>query len=80
MFTACWQSSILSLDVVEDERLEDQETSKKLTGQQRVAANKRERRRMNTINQAFEALRMHLPVLECERKLSKVEKTKFVVK
>jgi hypothetical protein len=41
--------------------------------QQRYAANMRERRRMQSINEAFEGLRIYLPTLPYEKKLSKVD-------
>ena len=40
--------------------------------QQRQAANMRERRRMQSINDAFEGLRAHIPTLPYEKRLSKV--------
>jgi hypothetical protein len=40
---------------------------------QRYAANMRERRRMQSINEAFEGLRTYLPTLPYEKKLSKVD-------
>lgn len=40
--------------------------------QQRQAANLRERRRMQSINEAFEGLRTHIPTLPYEKRLSKV--------
>ena len=39
---------------------------------QRHAANMRERRRMASINDAFEGLRAHIPTLPYEKRLSKV--------
>lgn len=39
---------------------------------QRQAANLRERRRMQSINDAFEGLRTHIPTLPYEKRLSKV--------
>lgn len=39
---------------------------------QRQAANLRERRRMQSINDAFEGLRAHIPTLPYEKRLSKV--------
>jgi hypothetical protein len=39
----------------------------------RVAANARERKRMNGLNDAFERLRQHIPELGNDRKLSKFE-------
>lgn len=42
---------------------------------QRQAANLRERRRMQSINDAFEGLRTHIPTLPYEKRLSKVPRT-----
>ena len=39
---------------------------------QRQAANMRERRRMASINDAFDGLRQHIPTLPYEKRLSKV--------
>lgn len=39
----------------------------------RLAANARERRRMNLLNEAFERLREVVPSLDAEQKLSKFE-------
>ena len=39
----------------------------------RMAANARERKRMNGLNDAFERLRQHIPELGNDRKLSKFE-------
>ena len=39
----------------------------------RMAANARERKRMNGLNDAFERLRQHIPELGNDRKLSKYE-------
>lgn len=47
--------------------------------QQRQAANMRERRRMQSINDAFEGLRIHLPTLPYEKKISKVETLKLAI-
>ena len=41
--------------------------------QQRHAANMRERKRMQSINDAFEGLRHHIPTLPYEKRLSKVD-------
>jgi len=43
---------------------------------QRQAANLRERRRMQSINDAFEGLRAHIPTLPYEKRLSKVGQSK----
>lgn len=47
--------------------------------QQRQAANLRERRRMQNINEAFEGLRAHIPTLPYEKKLSKVDILKLAI-
>lgn len=47
--------------------------------QQRQAANMRERRRMQNINEAFEGLRSHIPTLPYEKKLSKVDTLKLAI-
>lgn len=47
--------------------------------QQRQAANLRERRRMQSINEAFEGLRSHIPTLPYEKKLSKVDTLKLAI-
>ncbi|KAK6022620.1 Helix-loop-helix DNA-binding domain protein [Ostertagia ostertagi] len=44
-----------------------------ITGKQRVAANERERKRMNSINRGFDYLRQRLPCNTHEKKLSKVD-------
>ena len=47
--------------------------------QQRQAANMRERRRMQSINEAFEGLRTQLPTLPYEKKISKVDTLKMAI-
>ncbi|XKL67889.1 hypothetical protein PGB90_003380 [Kerria lacca] len=47
--------------------------------QQRQAANMRERRRMQSINDAFEGLRAHIPTLPYEKRLSKVDTLKLAI-
>ena len=47
--------------------------------QQRQAANMRERRRMQSINDAFEGLRIQLPTLPYEKKISKVDTLKMAI-
>ena len=47
---------------------------------QRHAANVRERRRMRTINEAFEMLRTHVPSTCEDRKLSKVDTLKMAIR
>lgn len=50
-----------------------------MQSQQRQAANLRERRRMQNINEAFEGLRAHIPTLPYEKKLSKVDILKLAI-
>jgi transcription factor 1a len=45
--------------------------------QQRAAANMRERKRMQSINDAFEGLRLQLPTMPYEKKISKVDTLKI---
>lgn len=47
--------------------------------QQRQAANHRERRRMQCINEAFEGLRTHIPTLPYEKRLSKVDTLRLAI-
>ncbi|UYV66144.1 PTF1A [Cordylochernes scorpioides] len=47
--------------------------------QQRHAANLRERRRMQSINDAFEGLRAHIPTLPYEKRLSKVDTLRLAI-
>ncbi|XP_054166436.1 pancreas transcription factor 1 subunit alpha-like [Oppia nitens] len=47
--------------------------------QQRHAANLRERRRMQSINDAFEGLRTHIPTLPYEKRLSKVDTLRLAI-
>ncbi|XP_073976828.1 pancreas transcription factor 1 subunit alpha-like [Rhodnius prolixus] len=47
--------------------------------QQRQAANLRERRRMQSINEAFDGLRAHIPTLPYEKRLSKVDTLKLAI-
>ncbi|KAF5404355.1 hypothetical protein PHET_02175 [Paragonimus heterotremus] len=46
---------------------------------QRQAANLRERRRMQSINKAFEGLRAHIPTLPYEKRLSKVDTLRLAI-
>ncbi|KAK4471618.1 hypothetical protein MN116_005029 [Schistosoma mekongi] len=46
---------------------------------QRQAANMRERRRMQSINKAFEGLRSHIPTLPYEKRLSKVDTLRLAI-
>jgi transcription factor 1a len=47
--------------------------------QQRQAANMRERKRMQSINDAFDGLRAHIPTLPYEKRLSKVDTLKLAI-
>ncbi|XP_076327643.1 pancreas transcription factor 1 subunit alpha-like [Tachypleus tridentatus] len=47
--------------------------------QQRHAANLRERRRMQSINDAFQGLRAHIPTLPYEKRLSKVDTLRMAI-
>ena len=47
--------------------------------QQRRAANQRERKRMQSINEAFEGLRAHIPTLPYEKRLSKVDTLRVAI-
>ncbi|CAL9688370.1 unnamed protein product [Knipowitschia caucasica] len=47
--------------------------------QLRQAANVRERRRMQSINDAFEGLRTHIPTLPYEKRLSKVDTLRLAI-
>ena len=46
---------------------------------QRQAANQRERKRMQSINDAFEGLRAHIPTLPYEKRLSKVDTLRVAI-
>ena len=46
---------------------------------QRYAANMRERKRMQSINDAFEGLRQHIPTLPYEKRLSKVDTLRLTI-
>ena len=48
-------------------------------GYQREAANLRERKRMQSINEAFEGLRSHIPTLPYEKRLSKVDTLRLAI-
>ncbi|XP_038220321.1 protein atonal-like [Zerene cesonia] len=69
-------------DILEDSEDVDMEGSGKRRGRatsaavlrrRRLAANARERRRMQNLNKAFDRLRGHLPSLGADRQLSKYE-------
>ncbi len=61
-----------------DENGQKQHSGVHLT-HQRQAANMRERRRMQSINDAFESLRIQLPTLPYEKKISKVDTLKMAI-
>ncbi|KAM3956112.1 protein atonal-like [Aphomia sociella] len=75
----------LSGDIVLDDSAEDADllegsgkrrgraTSAAVLRRRRLAANARERRRMQNLNKAFDRLRGHLPSLGADRQLSKYE-------
>ncbi|KAG6448210.1 protein atonal [Manduca sexta] len=75
----------LSRDMVLEDSAEDNEildgggkrrgraTSAAVLRRRRLAANARERRRMQNLNKAFDRLRGHLPSLGADRQLSKYE-------
>ncbi|KAK2709312.1 hypothetical protein QYM36_013098 [Artemia franciscana] len=84
--------SICSFDSRKDEDLTDNYSDdsherswrrrKRTAGQlrhQRHAANLRERRRMQSINDAFEGLRTHIPTLPYEKRLSKVDTLRLAI-
>ncbi|XP_045515656.1 protein atonal-like [Pieris brassicae] len=67
-------------DILEEEDLDDgsgkrrgRATSAAVLKRRRLAANARERRRMQNLNKAFDRLRGHLPSLGADRQLSKYE-------
>ena len=45
----------------------------------RVVANVRERKRMMSINSAFEELRLHIPTFPYERRLSKIDTLRLAI-
>ncbi|XP_056629898.1 fer3-like protein [Diorhabda carinulata] len=53
--------------------IRDRPTSPTIMKKRRLAANARERRRMNGLNEAFDRLREVIPSLDAEHKLSKFE-------
>ncbi|XP_065160679.1 protein lin-32-like [Atheta coriaria] len=53
--------------------LDDQPPSPSVVRKRRLAANARERRRMNGLNEAFDRLREVVPVMDADHKLSKFE-------
>lgn len=76
--------SKLDYDLSEDNNSSDsimfkRKRSSSQLSQQRQAANLRERRRMQSINDAFEGLRVQLPTLPYEKKISKVDTLKMAI-
>lgn len=67
-----------SMDSLDDQKMSRTRGGAQLT-QQRQAANMRERRRMQSINDAFESLRIQLPTLPYEKKISKVDTLKMAI-
>ena len=58
---------------------DDDQHDPNLTHGQRHAANLRERKRMQSINDAFEGLRTHIPVHPYEKRLSKVDTLRLAI-
>ncbi|CAH1790159.1 unnamed protein product [Owenia fusiformis] len=50
-----------------------------ITKNQRVAANQRERRRMNYLNVAFDSLRQTIPMFPYEKKMSRIQTLKLAI-
>ena len=82
------KSKDVKISSVMKESLSDNSTIKKkkrkrkpgpVAFHQRQAANQRERRRMKSINEAFERLQLHIPTLPYEKKLSKVETLRLAI-
>lgn len=61
------------------EKNKKRKMSKRHLLRQRHAANLRERRRMQSINDAFNGLRTHIPTLPYEKKLSKVDTLRLAI-
>ena len=66
-----------AFDVDEDD--DDNPNDSQNTYGQRHAANLRERKRMQSINDAFEGLRTHIPVQPYEKRLSKVDTLRLAI-
>ncbi|CAB3226947.1 unnamed protein product [Arctia plantaginis] len=60
-------------EVLESGKRRGRATSAAVLRRRRLAANARERRRMQNLNKAFDRLRGHLPSLGADRQLSKYE-------
>lgn len=72
--------SIHSYDGFDTYDIDDiNETDQHQTYGQRHAANLRERKRMQSINDAFEGLRTHIPVHPYEKRLSKVDTLRLAI-
>ena len=65
------------------QQIKDKYKRRKYSGQRkpylRHAANMRERKRMQSINDAFEGLRSHIPTLPYEKRLSKVDTLRLAI-
>ncbi len=71
-----------SSDSMDDQKYDENGQQKRVgvhLTHQRQAANMRERRRMQSINDAFESLRVQLPTLPYEKKISKVDTLKIAI-
>ena len=66
-----------------NQRVKVKHKQRKYSGQRkfclRNAANLRERKRMQSINEAFEGLRSHIPTLPYEKRLSKVDTLRLAI-
>nr|CDS29129.2 pancreas transcription factor 1 subunit [Hymenolepis microstoma] len=71
-----WDSE--NLDALQPSR-QDSHTIQPRHSNQRLAANMRERRRMHSINDAFEGLRARIPTLPYEKRLSKVDTLRLAI-
>lgn len=67
-------------DDVDDPLVDSNGTVTRKRHHQRNAANMRERRRMRTINDAFEGLRTRIPLASNDRKLSKVDTLRLAIR
>lgn len=66
-----------SFDAIDFEDINENDPNQ--TSGQRHAANLRERKRMQSINDAFEGLRTHIPVHPYEKRLSKVDTLRLAI-
>lgn len=67
-----------SFDAIDMDSMQDAEQNGN-NGPQRHAANLRERKRMQSINDAFDGLRTHIPVHPYEKRLSKVDTLRLAI-